>query len=490
MRQPQDVRPLSNQNSETIGVAHFFYFKFLPAIMIDTESMHVPIFWDSELYCGKLLGSGSFCDVLAVTDIVLCSDEDSHDDGGNGNYFGPPPLRPRSKDEDESGNPEKQELQERLRQRLGEKFAVARARPHPSRQEIAQLAIYGKPTGPPKEIEKSDEEPAPKLAVKKVRLYGDDEDDDKGGRRHQKRLERVASAQRDFQNELEILLEITSSRNSHGPCYHPNIIELHGIGFARTDASPIHNNPLYPQPSCLLLSLMRTTLSKRLVAWRHEYHSVSSSLYQALSLDVPNRRSQWVERVIIASKIAHALHHLHAHQIVYRDVKPENVGFASVHDDGNHNDVPQLFDFGLAKKVKTLEQEAGQGGIFRLTPGTGTLVYMAIEVGQGKPYGYSADVWSLGVLIHEILSLKVPFAGITPSHFREKVWNSNEGHGLDRLLVIDKSWPIAIQELLPRMWHVDPAQRPDVEFVVSTLDDMLRGSDRILFPKSLVNRGG
>lgn len=83
--------------------------------------------------------------------------------------------------------------------------------------------------------------------------------------------------------------------------------------------------------------------------------------------------------------------HLHERDIVYRDLKPENV---MIDDEG----YPKLIDFGTAKIV--------QGRTYTMI---GTPHYMAPEVILGKGYGISADYWSIGIILFEFLCGGVPF---------------------------------------------------------------------------------
>jgi serine/threonine protein kinase len=421
--------------------------------------LKVPHFWEDEIECGKLLGSGSYCRVLKVEDIVLLPSAD--------------------------GGEEAAQTLELQRQRLAHRFENARGRGKPTKQEIADLAIYGKSTKPPKEIDDPEAEPAPKLALKRLR---DDNKLSSG---------QLQTAREDFQRELEILLEVVSpltsldirgETSSTAPFHHANVIELYGVGFDSTNSDDPKGRPSCPlnmdlKPSFLLLGQIRATLTKRLVKWRDEK---GSGIYEALSLDTTNRRNQWIERLLVISKVAHAIEHLHKHQILYRDIKPDNIGYDAL-------DVPKIFDFGLAKKIsnemrfrksnKNSEEDPLDEGLFYLTAETGTLLYMSIENGKGRPYGWSADVYSLAILMHEVLSLKVPFGGIAARQFRQVVWN--EGRGL----VVDSSWPDPIQVLLPQMWHSDPSERPAISKVVVVLDDMLRGSERNLFPRNMLSSG-
>ncbi|XP_062316520.1 G protein-coupled receptor kinase 5-like [Osmerus eperlanus] len=100
------------------------------------------------------------------------------------------------------------------------------------------------------------------------------------------------------------------------------------------------------------------------------------------------------ERVqFYAAQVCCGLHHLHQNDIVYRDMKPENI----LLDDNGHI---RISDLGLALKLSGGELAQGR---------VGTVGYMAPEVIANEHYGMSPDWWGLGCLVYEMTAGKPPF---------------------------------------------------------------------------------
>jgi serine/threonine protein kinase len=104
------------------------------------------------------------------------------------------------------------------------------------------------------------------------------------------------------------------------------------------------------------------------------------------------------ERLQVALHICETLHFLHSKNVIFRDLKAENLGF-------DHSDSVKLFDFGLAKEMK--DGQKSNNGKYKLTGNTGSHVYMAPEVAKGWKYDSTVDVYSFGVLLWEIMSVEL-----------------------------------------------------------------------------------
>src|SRR5437762_8381610 len=120
------------------------------------------------------------------------------------------------------------------------------------------------------------------------------------------------------------------------------------------------------------------------------------------------------ESLDIATQIASALAAAHAAGIVHRDIKPENVML-------RHDGIVKVLDFGLAKLSEppavaggpVVDTEAPTRANVKTDPGVvmGTAIYMSPEQARGLPVDSRTDIFSLGVVIYEMLAGRLPFEG-------------------------------------------------------------------------------
>jgi Tol biopolymer transport system component len=126
-------------------------------------------------------------------------------------------------------------------------------------------------------------------------------------------------------------------------------------------------------------------------------------------------RLKLIEILDIATQIASALVAAHAAGIVHRDIKPDNI---MVRKDG----IVKLLDFGLAKLTERQEESAGPEAttmaLVNTEPGSvlGTVTYMSPEQAAGREVDARADIWSLGVVLYEMITARAPFEGASKSH--------------------------------------------------------------------------
>ena len=101
--------------------------------------------------------------------------------------------------------------------------------------------------------------------------------------------------------------------------------------------------------------------------------------------------------------------------IIHRDLKLENI-LIKYNDNKHINYTIKLADYGCSKKVDSILQNY-------CSTYKGTPIYMAPEILKGELYNYKCDLWSIGVMLHEIIFEKYPFFGITDVALKNNIIN-------------------------------------------------------------------
>jgi serine/threonine protein kinase len=177
-----------------------------------------------------------------------------------------------------------------------------------------------------------------------------------------------------------------------------------------------------------------------------EGHSLSDELKQRRVLSL-GRSAE------VLLPICDLLSKAHSSGIIHRDIKPENI---FLHRSDGEETV-KVVDFGIAKLVREEWGTAAQS----LT-GTGTLIgtplYMAPERLSNKPYDGKADVYSLGVILYEMLSGELPF------YSTEGAWQTALMHLTMEplpLRLLNPRIPEAVEAAVLRALAKEPEKRPD-----------------------------
>ena len=159
---------------------------------------------------------------------------------------------------------------------------------------------------------------------------------------------------------------------------------------------------------------------------------IAMACYEGESLKDKIKRGPLEEREVldIALQVGGGLEKAHKKSIIHRDIKPANIMVTS-------EGVAKILDFGLAK-IK------GEARLTRTGTTVGTVAYMSPEQAQGEGIDQRTDIWSLGVVLYEMLTGQLPFEG------------KQEG-----------SLVYAIVHRSPRpMRKLEPQVRPELERVV------------------------
>lgn len=225
---------------------------------------------------------------------------------------------------------------------------------------------------------------------------------------------------------------------------HPNIIKMRAISAS----SP------FQRGYYLVLDRLYDTMTERIEAWKSKKMSMSG-IAKVRDLRGSKKKELWIDRLMVAYDLCMALKYLHDNTIVYRDLKPDNIGFDV------RGDV-KIFDFGLAKEMRA--EDLVSDDLYDMSGNTGSLRYMAPEVAKRLPYNHTVDVYSFAILMWQMFSLEQPFENYDVNKHSELVV-----HGNDRPKLDVKNWSTDLCSLMAESWSVNISLRPDFESVASIL---------------------
>ena len=151
------------------------------------------------------------------------------------------------------------------------------------------------------------------------------------------------------------------------------------------------------------------------------YHFIAQEYVEGVTLStyLGNKPLALNEALEIALQVTSALAAAHAKGIVHRDIKPENIMVDKSTHLGRPNQV-KVLDFGIAKLADVpgilMKGEATTRLLVKTGEGRviGTAAYMSPEQARGETVGARTDIWSLGVMLYEMLTGKPAFTGATP----------------------------------------------------------------------------
>jgi len=203
-----------------------------------------------------------------------------------------------------------------------------------------------------------------------------------------------------------------------------------------------------------------------------------------------DHRSSMEARLQLFRSVCEAVQHAHSHAVIHRDLKPSNI---LVKGDG----AVRLLDFGIAKQLESLDLPVDQTmtGLRLMTP-----AYAAPEQIRGDRVGISTDVYSLGVILYELLTGELPFdlSNLTPAEAASIIAEhepgrpsaaakrATESEAKARAFSISKTAWADLDVLCLTAMHKDPQRRyRSVEALIRDIDHYLKGEPLEARPDTL-----
>ncbi|WP_372366011.1 protein kinase [Candidatus Uabimicrobium sp. HlEnr_7] len=177
--------------------------------------------------------------------------------------------------------------------------------------------------------------------------------------------------QDDEKGKLRFLREIKTTAKLK----HPNIVNIYGSGYKDN----------YPYFAMEFID--------------------GDDLHEFVQNEHPSMRS--IAEII--AKVAQAISYAHKNGVIHRDLKPENIMMKGTE--------PKVVDFGLARVSQHSQQLSKSGAMM------GTVQYMSPEQTQGTRVNKYSDIYSIGVILYELLCERLPFTGSTSPKIVQQILN-------------------------------------------------------------------
>ena len=144
------------------------------------------------------------------------------------------------------------------------------------------------------------------------------------------------------------------------------------------------------------------------------------------------------------TQICLALKHIHDKKIIHRDLKSQNIFLTK-------KGLVKIGDFGVAKNLQNTWKKASTM--------IGTPYYLSPEIVLNKPYSFERDIWSLGVLLYEMMALKMPFDAISLPMLTLKIMKGEYPPP-------PKIYSEDLRKLVSSLLNVNPQKRPNINQVL------------------------
>lgn len=243
------------------------------------------------------------------------------------------------------------------------------------------------------------------------------------------RLVAVKVLKEEFTTDQDFIKRFNAEAQSAARLTHPNIVSIFDVGYEE------QYNTHY-----IVMELVKGKTLKEIIK--------------------KEGKLSWKWAVNITMQIASALETAHREGIVHRDIKPHNI---IITEDG----VAKVTDFGIAKAVSNSTMTA-----FGTT--IGSVHYFSPEQAKGSIIGIKSDLYSLGVVMYEMLTGKVPFDADTPVSIALKHMQEEPSEAIE----LNEDIPTAVNSIVLKAMQKDLINRyQDAEEMISDLSKALKDPD-------------
>ncbi|XP_066601034.1 serine/threonine-protein kinase Nek5-like [Prorops nasuta] len=137
------------------------------------------------------------------------------------------------------------------------------------------------------------------------------------------------------------------------------------------------------------------------IVMEYAHHGTLKSLIERRKEPLKNEHALYLFAQIILG-----VHHIHSKNTLHMDLKPENIMLT-----GRNGDIIKIGDFGMSKNFRREFMSCPAGSYY----------YMAPEIFMDQLYSFKCDVWSMGVILYEMVTKRLPFPGKSFEEIREMV---------------------------------------------------------------------
>jgi serine/threonine protein kinase len=233
---------------------------------------------------------------------------------------------------------------------------------------------------------------------------------------------------------------------------HPNIIALRGwsYGGVKEYEHGLHTGFF------IVLDRLTESLDERMSLWRTAFKKYSSRKMMpwAKQKNASKLEVLLEDRLKVLLEITSAMQYMHDRRIIYRDMKSSNVGFDLWGQ-------LKIYDFGLSRLLPSRRSAMHDGYAMSRV---GTKYYMAPEIRSKSPYNLSADIYSLGVLFWEVMSMS------SPRETLQKMKKADLASAKRLMLPICECWPAHVRSIIEYCLSNDPHLRPSIGSVRMQLE--------------------